>query len=299
MLIQLSTLLLAGSVSMNASLERALETAIDRAQERLVREVELWEDHSTWETAWEVTTENYRVRSTHSRYLASDLAEGLEGMLAVMRETLMTDPDWTSTEPFRIYVLPALADYTQFGNDHGAEHSSFYGSFYPAGHPERPVATFFHPNRDLVRMFATHSAFHQFVETAYDRRLPEALTEGLASYFALWWDFDYGVEEWEKMKRERRTIPLAQLLTTPVTGFTDRPNERLFELGMLVAYLLHHHPETRTIREDGEIWQAAFSEYLDVYLTGDDVELHPVHDLLSARLPELERDFFAYEFPRR
>jgi hypothetical protein len=299
MLVHLPLLLLQASVGADdAALVSSLDEAIARAQARLVRGVDLWEDHSAWENAWRVETENYVVRSTQSRYLAADLAEGLEARLALFRETLMTDEGWRPPQPFQIQVLPTLDDYRQFGDQHGAEHSSFYGSFYPSGHPERPVATYLISSRAGMRMFVTHGAFHQFLDRAYDRELPPALAEGLASYFALLWDWGYAITELEKMAREGRLLPLRELVTASTQQFTDRSHERLIQLGMLVAYLIHYHPETRTVRAGDEIWQAGFSEYLDLLLTGDDAQLHPVHDLLTSRLDELERDFRAFEFPR-
>lgn len=297
--IQVALLLLQAGSPALSSIEPVLDRVIERAQQRLTRDVELWEDHSTWENAWQVETEHYLVRSTSTRYLTADLAEGLESMLALFRDTLRTDPAWQPREPFRVHVLPSLSDYKTFGDEHGAEHSSFYGSFYPAQHADRAVVTYFVGNPTLARMWVTHSAFHQFLDRAYARPLPPVLAEGLASYFALWWKFDYGVEELAKMKRDGRMIPLADLSRGDLASFADRTHDRLIQLGMLVAYLLHYHPETRTVVENGEVWQAAFSEYLDVLLTGDDAELHPVSDLLTTRLDELEADFLAFDFPTR
>ena len=41
-----------------------------------------------------------------------------------------------------------------------------------------------------MRRWVTHSALHQFVAGAFPGRpIPDGLSEGLAAYFALYWDF--------------------------------------------------------------------------------------------------------------
>ena len=56
--------------------DRSLERHIERTQEKLWDSLELWQDHSTWETAWRVRTEHYEVRTTHSRAFGLQLAQG-------------------------------------------------------------------------------------------------------------------------------------------------------------------------------------------------------------------------------
>lgn len=280
------------------ALAEALDAAARRAQARMEAKLELWEDHSTWDKAWVVRSEHYEVKTTNGRYLAASTAEELEVMLGLFRETLMVDPAWQPNETLRVAIHPEIEAYNAFGQPNGAEHSSFYGSFYSPAAPERPVATYFVPNRQLLRMWITHGAFHQFLDRVRPQGLSPALTEALASYFALCWDFSYGVGVLGRMKASGRLFPLRELLRASEGEFADRTEERFVELGMLVAYLVHHRADTRTVKKGGEVWQAPFSEYLDALLTGDDAELHPVHELLNGRVGELEKDFFAFEFPR-
>ncbi len=279
-------------------LDPALDDAVRRAQTRLEAKLELWEDHSTWDKAWVVRSEHYEVVTIHGHHLAASTAEELEGMLALFRETLLVDPEWELGEPLRIEIHPEIGAYNAFGDANGEHHSSFYGAFYSPTAPGRPVATYFVPNRQLLRMWITHGAFHQFLERAGPERLPTALDEALASYFALCWDFSYGVAQFERMKASGGLMPLRELLAANEERFADRAEDRFVELGMLVAYLLHHREDSRTVKQGGDVWQAPFSEYLDALLSSDDAHLHPVHELFGKRLADLERDFFAFEFPR-
>ena len=46
---------------------RALEGALNRVHERVGQNLDVWEDHSTWENAWVVETDYFSVRTTRSR----------------------------------------------------------------------------------------------------------------------------------------------------------------------------------------------------------------------------------------
>lgn len=265
--------------------QRAMDSALDRAQRRLESSVELYQDHSTWENAWQVTSRHYRVRTTHSWFLAHDIASGLESMLGHFQTVLGTSH--APSDRWAIHIFPTLAAYNQFGNQHGADHQSFYGSFFTGLDPERAVATYYDPNAVLLRMWVTHSAFHQFMASAFNREAPTWLLEGLASYFALYWDAGYGVSELERIKRQDRIVPLRQLLRENISQYTNDPHTRFMQLGMLMTYLLHYRPELR------------FGEYLGLRMVADDFALHPAHEWLTENLDQLESDFLSFEFPAR
>ena len=122
--------------------------------------MDLWEDHSTWEKAWEVAGENYRVRTTTSRFEAKDVAEGLEIMLGHFQDVLGTD--FTPPEPFNVWILPTIEEYNDLGDD-SDEHSSILGGFYAGNLTELPVVVLHSDNPTELRMWITHCALHQFV----------------------------------------------------------------------------------------------------------------------------------------
>ena len=276
---------------------RSLDEALERAQNNLERKLELYQDRSTWERAWVGRSAHYEVRSTLNRYFAKRTAEELEASLDLFRETLLTD--WRPPTPQQVYVFPDLDQYSQYGDANGAEHSSFYGSYYASTTPERAVATYQYNQRNLLRMWITHSAFHQFVDQAFERDLPLWVEEGLASYFAIRPYYNWAVAELNRVRQRRGAIPFVQLLSNTPANYADRPDDRLLELGMLFIYLFDFHPESRTQRRGSEIWLAPLSEYLNALLTSDDFQYHPLHRLLSNDgMAAVEMDYRAFAFPR-
>lgn len=264
---------------------KAMDSALDRAQRRLENSVDLYQDHSSWENAWRVESAHYRVRTTHSWFLGSDLAQGLEAMLGHFQSVLGTTH--APSEPWAVHVFPTLPEYNQYGTEHGADHSSFYGSFFSGLDPERAVATYYDSNATLLRMWVTHSALHQYMDSAFNREAPTWLEEGLASYFALYWDAGYGVSELTRIKRLGRFVPLRQLLRENIGQYTSDPHTRFIELGMLMTYLLHYRTDLR------------FGEYLQLRMVADDFALHPAHEWLTEDVGRLEAEFSAFEFPAR
>lgn len=278
--------------------ERVLDAALQRAQQRLQAETVIWQDHSTWANAWVVRSQNFEVRTTHSRKLGVQLTGGLEVMLERFQDLLGTS--YSPRRPMRVDVLPRLADYNTFGETFGAEHSSFYGSFHAAGQAEDQVATYYTPNHTLLSMWVTHSVLHKYVSEAFPGSRPTWVDEGLASYFAFHWDSAYGVSEIDRIRAGRggaAYIPLDQLLSAPLGSYTSNPGTRLSELGMLFTYLLHHREDTLTRVEDGVVERAPFRDYLRAMFGGGRPERHELHGLFTVDLPMLESDFRSFEFP--
>jgi hypothetical protein len=268
----------------------------ERAFERVLRRA--LDERTSWEQAWVVATAHYEVRTLESYGLTRNLADGLEQMFGVFQRVFGTQ--WAPGAPLKVWVFPSITAYNQFGEDHGAEHSSFYGSFYAAGHPERPVATYFCGDNWRLRQWITHSAAHQFMEGAFPgRQVPVVQAEALAAYFALYWDFPGSIERFEYLKSSGRFIPLAELLQTSLAGFADRPDDRLLELGVLMSYLLNLREDTRSrYDEAGVETEAPFAEYLRAALAGGDFAALPVHQLVTADADYLQDELFGFEFPR-
>jgi len=274
--------------------DRAVAEALRTAQAELLEATDLWQDHSRWESAWEVESDHYRVRSTHSRYLAASLAEDMDTMLGHFQSVLGTS--WTPREPLEIWVFPTLADYNAFGNSDGADHSSLYPCFHAVQNARRPVATMFSPNLTQLRMWITHGATHQFITEAFQVTPPAAIDEGLAAYFSLYWDPSYAASEHDRVAKGSGFIPLRQLLSEPITSYADRPHDRSMELGTLFTYLLHFREDTCNTPE-GEPGEAA--DYIRAVLTGRNAAGLPMQRLLSRDLDAFEEDFRAFTFPHR
>jgi hypothetical protein len=278
------------------AIARALDRALERSQARLRERVELVDDHSTWEQAWEIGSENFNVKTPMNWYIGARLGRDLDAMLEHFRK--LTRSNWRPQVPLPIYLFPNLGDYNTFGNDFGEHHSSVLGSFYATSHPERPVTMYFHVNPYYLGMWATHSAFHQFVAQAFTTTPPTWFEEGLAAYFSIYyWDTAYGVGEFERIVRDGSFLPLSQLMREGVDAYPADPQTRFVELAMLFNYLLNYREDTRTqTNENGDILLAPAADFVADVLAGRDVSWNPVQELVSVRLAELEADLKAYDF---
>ncbi len=272
--------------------DRVLEAALVRAQEELIQGLELWEDHSSWEDPWIVTSDNFEVRTVASHFLAADIARGMETMLTHFQELLETD--YLPDPPIPIWIYPDLVAYNELGNQYGAEHSSILGAFYADQHPQRPVGTYEVPNLVLQRMWVTHAVIHRLLDDAFTSTPDTYLDEGLASYFSLFWDWAYGAREHDRLARTSagRFIPLTELLEDPIASYTDRPHDRFMELGMWFAYLLHYREET-SLEGSGE---ASFSLFLQAAVRGDRTRGLGFPAFFDERREELEEDYRAFDF---
>ena len=271
--------------------------ALDRAltdERAKVAETEIWTDHSTWENAWVATSTHYEVRTTQSFGLARDLAGGLDTLQGFFRSVLGSSH--VPAQRAKVFVFPDIAAYNQFGQaNNAAEHSSFYGSFHAVQAPDRPVAAVFDKNLTWLRIQITHSAAHQWLREAYTNTPPTWVDEGLASYFSLYWHPRWGAGELRKIIAEDRFLPLATLLAEPITGYSNRTDQRFIELGMLCSYLFHYREDTRTVEADGTVVRAPFRDYVVALLEGRDTAALPVHALFLD-LPALQQQFTTFEF---
>jgi len=282
----------AGLLESDTPLDRALASA----QARLESTATLVGDHSTWENAWELETEHYRVRTTANWYIGKRMGKNLEVMFGFFQE--ITGSDWEPSQPLSIFLFEDLADYNQFGTDNGEYHSSILGSYYASGHADQPVATYVHHSPKQLAMWVTHSAFHQFAGGAFSQPAPTWFEEGLASYFAnAYWDQDYLASEFKRISRGSSYVPLGTLLREPIDQYVADPHSRFIELGMLFNYLLHKRPDTMTQKNaDGIVLLAPAADYVSGTMRGLDVSDNPVHELLTVDLEQLEAELRDFQF---
>ncbi len=273
----------------------------DEVRAEILRTQNLRESHADWTDPWIVETSHFRVRSLESWLLVHDLGQGLEQMHDRFEDLLAPS---TPARPTRspVFVLPSLADYQQFGDDHGDARSSIYGSFHATGHPDQPVATYRDANLTRLRMFVTHGATLQFLEQRFPNRgTPAWIDYGLASYFQIAWAYGYGISELQRLQDENQFIPLGLLLAIQVDGNSSsltsaNAHAHFVELGMLFWYLLHHREDTRT--EPGASEPGPFASYLRSAVSGRNVAQHPVHALLFNDTAALESDLRSFVFPK-
>ena len=273
--------------------ERAIARARRRAKDELLAQTDLWRDHSTWSDPWIVQSEHYAVRTIESRYVAEKTASDLEYMFAEFQKLLGTN--FEPNGRFQIWIFPTLSDYNAFGQN-ADEHSSFYGSFYATSDPNRPVVTYYVRNGTQLGMWLTHSATHQFLESAFGTNMPTWVSEGLASYFSLFWNWSWGVESLDSLVSSSNYIRLRTLLSSPLSAYTSRPDHRLIELGMFFNYLLHHHPDTRMSQPGEPESPAPFLDFLRATVRGQDASALPFWALLQEDLSLLEAEFRGHDF---
>jgi hypothetical protein len=273
---------------------RVLAGATERAQAELLAGIQLWKDHSRWEDPWIVESKHYSVRTTASHFVAAKIASDLEFMFGEFQR-LLGSP-FEPTQRFQIWIFPTIGDYNSFGAN-SDEHSSMYGAFYATQAPESPVATCYTPNTNLLGMFVTHGATHQFMENAFGGQPPTWIAEGLASYFSLYFGWAHGATELARLVHSGRFIPLEQLLDAPLPAYMDRPDERFIELGMLFNYLLNEREDTR-IGAGGDPATGPFLEYVRAVLRGRNISQLDVAPLLAEDIEILEQDFKAHDFAK-
>jgi len=187
-----------------------------------------------------------------------------------------------------------MASYNQFGQS-AAEHSSMYGSYYDAENAEQPVATYFTPNRNLLGMWITHGAVHQFLEQSFSTQPPIWISEGLASYFALYWDWGFGARELKLLAAGPSFVPLERLLRDPIQAYTATADLRFIELGMLFNYLLNYCEDTKNGAGDGPD-SGPFRDFLRAAVRGQDTSKTHFAEMLDEAADLLESDFKGFDF---
>ena len=241
--------------SLDEHFGRIMQSALDRSGDSLLKRNDFYREHATWEQAFVVSSEHYRLKTVGSRSAANKLVAGLEFMLGEFQSLLASD--FVPAQRFEIDVLP-LAEYNVRGDD-AAEHSSFYGSFL--GSAGR-VAISYNPNSEYIGILATHSACHQFTQQAFGRSMPFWISEGLAAYFATFWNPEWSQSELERVKNSQAWIGMRSLLSGRASDYMSSGDTRLIELGMLFKYLLQFNETT------GEDADSPFVNFLRASVRG-------------------------------
>jgi hypothetical protein len=277
----------------DAAYRRVVAAALARQQAALVGGIDFEVDHSRWEDPWIVTSAHYEVRSTHSFGQASELAKNLEFMRGQF--TALLGEGRKAAGPARIWVVPSIVEYNRFGNDFGAEHSSMLGCFFASDHPEQPVIAYYDGNWTRLGMWITHGALHQYVAHEFVRALPAWIDEGLASYFALMWDWKYGAAQLGELEKRNRLSSLARLVAEPLQTYVGRGEERFVQLGMLYRFLLEECEATKDEVSSGER-RGPFRDFLRASVRGERAASVEFEELLATDAELLEEDFRAFDF---
>lgn len=274
---------------------RVVARAVERAQKELLSGIDFEVDHSRWEDPWVVTTPHFELRTTHSYGQAAEISRSLEFLHAEWVRLL--GEGRTPAGPRRLWIFPNIADYNRFGNEVGAEHSSLIGCFYADQHAEQPIATYQNGNPTLLGMWVTHAAVHQFLAQSFG---PQSLTwvdEGLAAYFSLFWDWEYGARELERIEKTS-FVPLERLVRDPIQAYATRPDDRFIELGMLFHFLLNSCEATRN-GATGDPTTGPFQEFLRAAVRGQDVSASEFLQTFEEAAALLEEDFKNFDFAQR
>jgi hypothetical protein len=279
---------------------RVIARALERVEGGLLAAAKFDVNHSRWEDPWVVTSEHYEVRSTRSYAQARTIADSVEFLRGELVK-LVGEGRGGRTARQAIWIFPNLNAYTVFGNANGAEHSSILGSYYASDDPAQPVATYQYDNQTLLGMWITHSAVHQFLAQSFGAQRELWIDEGLASYFALFWDWSYGAQELERIHRDREFIPLARLVRESIQDYGGqelspiRAHVRFIELGMLFRFLLESCEATKN-GAGGE--SGPFQDYLRASVRGQDVSDSEFVKIFEEDVEQLEQGFKSFDFTR-
>jgi len=283
----------------DTSLTAILDAAIVRTNRNLQAATDIWVDHSRWENAWVAQSPHYEVRTTRSYALGMQTATGLETMLGYFQKTLGID--YTPPQHMKVFLLDELDAYNKLGNETkdttAGYHQSMYGSYYDKSHPDTPVVALYTDNSVYLSMQITHSAAHQFFDLAFSGTPPVWVDEGLASYFATYWDHDWSVTEFERIRDSASFVPLSTLLADSIDKYGSNAHARFMEMGMLLYYLLHLREDTRTNTAENGGESGPFRDYLLAIMRGRDATTLPAH-ALTQNLNAVEADFRSYQFPK-
>lgn len=271
---------------------KVVSEALERAQTRLAASTPLVFDHSRWEDPWIVRSEHYEVRTTKSFGQAAAVARDLEFMHAQFEALLGPTPPREARHA--VWIAPDLATYNALGANAG-DHSSLLGSFFASEKPERPVIAMQTNNATLLGMWVTHSATHQYLGEAFGERAPVWVAEGLASYFALFWDWRYGARELERLKSTRALLPLERLFDESLPAYRSAPDARFLELGMLFHFLLNSCEATRD-GATGDPATGPFREFLRLAVRGGDTRSTDFAQSLEGTLDLLQDEFEGHVF---
>ena len=123
---------------------------------------------------------------------------------------------------------------------------------------------------------------------------PVVVSEGLASYFSLFWDWSYGSRELKRLLASG-FIPLERLVREPIGAYVNGAQDRFMELGMFFHYLLNYREDTKTVaNEQGEV--GPMRDMLRAMFRGQVATALPAYRTLNQDLAKVEADFKAFDF---
>ncbi|MEO0478348.1 MAG: hypothetical protein AAF196_02585 [Planctomycetota bacterium] len=304
-LIGLAVTGLAAPVISQDSLRKSVRSVLDRAQQRIESRSDIWADHSQWESAWEIETDDLVIRTTRSFAFANSVAVGQQQMIGWFRSILGEGAGLQSK--LVVNIWPDRTRYNAAGEEFGADHSSYYGSFL-AARPEGlsveaawdPVAEFDGAGNELFcQMQITHSLLHGYVAQAFpSASLPTWTIEGLAEYFANYWSKNWAMARLQLVRNENRQVDVGDLLVTSEADFNDsQANARMITLGMLFVWLMEHREDSKLqpLVKDQPA-EGPFLSFLLAGLRGQDMDTHPFRRTLGD-VEALLEEFNAWSLP--
>ncbi|MCA8957071.1 MAG: hypothetical protein KDC87_13415 [Planctomycetes bacterium] len=276
----------------DAAYARIMARATQAVQSELEGSTRIWDDHSTWDKAWEIESKHFRIRTTQPWAYGTKLGDGLDQMVAIMQQHGL-ELNLNGSAKGRVLLYPSIEEYNKHGNSNNAdEHSTLYGSYFGARESERPVVGVVNPSGTLVWMQITHSVTHQLLHRAYPGQTrPPWIEEGLASYFALHWNWPWGAEELRRFQKEGNWVPVYNLLRRPVSRYGTQAHQYWIELGMLFSYLINYRADTKCTKDANGNKTGPFLDYLRDALAGKNVATHPLHAKLFEDTKVLEDGF--------
>ena len=167
---------------------------------------ELEAEHSTWETAFEGETTNYRYK-TDAGYLVFKTAPiAMEQMNAAYRKFFKFKEDGDPTPKIGVYIYQSRDEYLE---ENGLPENDWTGGFFNGS----TVQTFIggQTGKESVRdMYGTlfHEAAHQFVSLTGKGGVPGWLNEAYASFFEGTTLLSNGSVRWNQVANHR-LFPLA------------------------------------------------------------------------------------------
>jgi hypothetical protein len=139
-------------------------------------------------------------------------------------------------------------------------------------------------------MWVTHSATHQYLEQTFGNAMPTWVSEGLASYFALYWDWEYGKRELRRLIDAGRLVPLRRLVAEPLPAYVGSADARFIELGMLFHFLLNYCEGTK-LGAAGDPDDGPFLQFLRASVRGQDTSKLVFVQTVEEAAELLEEDF--------
>ena len=283
------------SAAPDGAYEKLMDRVLAKAQAELQKTTKLHVVRP-WATAWTTTSKYYVVKTTESYAQAKALAKSFDQMAPLIQGLIK--PDFTWPNPMPVWIVPDVANYNQIGTAGGADaHSSNYASHFSQGSTGKPVVVLDQPNTQYVKILATHSLVHQFIDRAYPNSQARAwVQEGLCSYFSMYWDWKWGASELARYKKAKALIPIRILLSRNVDSMGSKMDQHFIELGMFFNYMLHYREDTKSTIDGNKVQEGQFADYIRKTLAGKNIADHFIQKLIFRKTRDIEADFRAQKF---